>query len=140
MLALATGEDGSERRLARAGSSRGSVASSRGGMDATTGAKRSSWGSTAHVRAQGNRTWDLRKDWVPEPRYHTKSQMQETRAAAMMPHHTFDVDGDGVVSQEDFRMSSQFDINKDGIIQLDERHELRKQMVDVLIKKYRRLP
>ena len=66
--------------------------------------------------------------------------MMEFRRESMMPHHTFDVDGDGVVSSEDFKLAQAFDINKDGELQLDERHDLRKDMVNTLITKYRRLP
>ena len=66
--------------------------------------------------------------------------MMQFRRESMLPNHTFDVDGDGVVSSEDFKLAQAFDINKDGTLDLDERHELRKDMVNTLITKYRRLP
>lgn len=47
---------------------------------------------------------------------------------------------DGVVSSEDFALAQAFDINKDGVLDDDERHELRKEMVASLVAKYRRLP
>ena len=53
---------------------------------------------------------------------------------------TFDVDGDGVVSQEDFYTSNRFDENCDGVIQEDEQHDLRKQLVQDTIDRYMELP
>ena len=47
----------------------------------------------------------------------------------MLPHPSFDVDGDGVVSQKDYRLARRFDTNNDGVLQRDERDLLRKKMV-----------
>lgn len=58
----------------------------------------------------------------------------------MLPDPSFDVDGDGVVSSTDYYLSSQFDVDKDGHIDDEERAELRKTMVDALVRKYRAVP
>lgn len=58
----------------------------------------------------------------------------------MLPDPSFDVDGDGVVSATDYYLSSQFDVDKDGHIDDEERAELRKTMVDALVRKYRAVP
>ena len=109
-----------------------------------------------------------RDDFVEQPRFKTRSQMNDYRKASMLPHYSFDVDGDGVVSSEDFALAQAFDINKDGalrphgcskslwyaapscgrelmgdglgVLDDEERHELRKEMVATLVSKYRRLP
>eukprot|EP01046_Picozoa_sp_COSAG06_P084507 COSAG06_NODE_31300_length_523_cov_2.804245_1_plen_129_part_10 len=91
--------------------------------------------------ASGRRSsWEQREGFVPHPRFRSRSEMMQFRRESMMPNHTFDVDGDGVVSSEDFKLAQAFDINKDGTLDMDERHELRKDMVNTLITKYRRLP
>lgn len=102
------------------------------------GAQRSYGSGTLHGRRSS--TWNQREGFVPNPRFQTRSQLLDYRHAGMLPHHTFDVDGDGVVSSEDFALAQAFDVNKDGVLQDDEKHELRKEMVQRLITKYRRLP
>ena len=45
-----------------------------------------------------------------------------------------------LVAGQDYFLSSQFDVNKDGQIDDDERGELRKTMVEALVRKYRAVP
>lgn len=91
--------------------------------------------------AAGSTGWRFRSGGFREkPRYRTQGEMQEARAKAMLPDPSFDVDGDGVVSSTDYYLSSQFDVDKDGHIDDDERAALRKTMVDALVRKYRAVP
>ena len=66
--------------------------------------------------------------------------MKEARRQAMKPHPTFDVAGDGVVSNTDFYISNRFDENGDGELQDTEWHHLRKKMVEETVTKYCSLP
>ena len=68
------------------------------------------------------------------------TELKEARKQEMKPHSTFDVDGDGVVSSTDFYLSNRFDENGDGVLDDEERHELRRRMVDETVSKYRKLP
>lgn len=76
----------------------------------------------------------------PKPSYKTRTELFDDRRRKNLPDPTFDVDGDGVVSQEDFRSSNKFDFNKDGELQDDERHELRKELVNKTVDRYMSLP
>jgi hypothetical protein len=78
--------------------------------------------------------------YVKDPQFDTRSRLNEYRRLSNLPHHTFDVDGDGVISQEDFLLANKFDDNGDGVLQDDERHELRKKMVENTIDEYIELP
>ena len=123
-------------RMSSRRSSRGSARSS-----ARSSARGGGYVPAAAGPKHGRRSsWEQRDGFVVHPRFRSRSEMMEFRRESMMPHHTFDVDGDGVVSSEDFKLAQAFDINKDGELQLDERHDLRKDMVNTLITKYRRLP
>ena len=123
---------------ARSRDERESARSQRKGR--SVGLSRISPGGWDQKGGRRSSTWDQRDGFVRNPRFETRSQMLDFRRASMLPHHTFDVDGDGVVSSEDFALAQAFDINKDGVLQDDEKHELRKEMVQTLIAKYRRLP
>ena len=78
-----------------------------------------------------------RDGWVEKPRYKTRSKMNEMRQKALEADPTFDVDGDGTVSNEDFILASKFDVDKDGTIDPEERIELRKAMVQDTVNKLR---
>lgn len=41
-----------------------------------------------------------RDGWVKDPKFDTRTKLTEYRRLSNLPHHSFDVDGDGVVSQE----------------------------------------
>jgi hypothetical protein len=89
----------------------------------------------------GSTGWKFRSGgFRAKPRYNTQKELLEARAKAMLPDPSFDVDGDGVVSATDYYLSSQFDVDKDGHIDDEERAELRKTMVDALVRKYRAVP
>ena len=78
---------------------------------------------------RNERSLEGREGYVNKPTYATRSMMQEMRRKHDEADMTFDIDGDGTVSQEDFKRSMLFDTNKDGVLQLSEQNELRKQMV-----------
>jgi len=89
----------------------------------------------------GSTGWKFRSGgFRAKPRYKTQGELLEARAKAMLPDPSFDVEGDGVVSSTDYYLSSQFDVDKDGHIDDEERAELRKTMVDALVRKYRAVP
>ena len=121
---------------------RTSARSARGGGGG--GASSGSWTSARHAPAAAagrTETWaDRDGTFVIIPRYRTATAMRAARRQAMLPHPTFDVDGDGVVSQNDFLLATRFDVNRDGVLQADETSELRKEMVTDLVKQYRELP
>lgn len=48
-------------------------------------------------------TYQDKDGWVAQPKFETRSEMMAARRKAKLPNHTFDVDGDGSISQEDFR-------------------------------------
>eukprot|EP01052_Picozoa_sp_SAG31_P054035 SAG31_NODE_14160_length_824_cov_1.059310_1_plen_111_part_10 len=78
-------------------------------------------------------TMKLKEGHKPKPRYRTHGQLAKQRAKDMCPHHSFDVDGDGVVSAQDFFLASKFDVNGDKVLDADEVIELRKQMVKSVV-------
>lgn len=80
-----------------------------------------------------------KEGWVRHPRHATRSELREMRRKSKEAHPTFDIDGDGTVSNEDYRRSSLFDVNKDGVLQAEEQRELRRQMVAETINDYRDL-
>jgi len=62
------------------------------------------------------------------PRHATRSQLLHDRKRTNIPHMSFDVDMDGVVSPLDMKYSKAFDLDGDGILNKDERAHLRAQM------------
>ena len=87
-----------------------------------------------------SKSHDGRDGHHPRPQYNTRTELFDCRRRDDLPDQSFDVDGDGVVSQEDFRSSNKFDINKDGELQDDERHDLRKELVQKTVDRYMTLP
>lgn len=65
--------------------------------------------------------YEGRDGYVGKPRYATRSQMNKARHDSHKADTTFDIDGDGTVSNEDFRLASVFDVDKDGTIDPEER-------------------
>ena len=90
--------------------------------------------------AISSKTHDGRDGHHPHPKYKTRTELFDCRRRDDLPDPTFDVDGDGVVSQEDFRASNKFDFNKDGELQDTERHDLRKELVQKTVDRYMSLP
>lgn len=69
--------------------------------------------------------------WNEKPVHRTAGEMWHDRWQTMQPHPSFDVDGDGVVSNLDYFLAKQFDRNNDGVLDDEEKIEMRQ----VLTKK-----
>ena len=54
------------------------------------------------------------------PRHRTRSELLASRKITNIPHMSFDVDMDGVVSPLDMKYSKAFDLDGDGILSHDE--------------------
>ena len=78
--------------------------------------------------------------WTDAPQHRTVTELKQHRRQSMRPHHTFDVDGDGTVSQTDLALATKFDDDKNGVLDDDEQTQLRKQMVEKTVQEYRNLP
>lgn len=85
-------------------------------------------------------TMRLKYGHSEKPRFRTQRDLLGYRAKKMLPDPSFDVDGDGVVSGQDFFLASKFDVNNDGFLDEDERMELRKKMVKAVAKAYEKVP
>ncbi len=59
----------------------------------------------------------------------TKRKLEMQRKQADMPHHTYDLDGDGFVSVKDLFLAKQFDKDRDGKLNAEE-----KQQADLALK------
>lgn len=71
------------------------------------------------------------RGWNENPKYRTSGEMWHDRWETMQPHASFDVDGDGVVSNLDYYLAKQFDRDHNGMLDDEEKIEMRK----VLTKK-----
>lgn len=49
-----------------------------------------------------------------KPNYNTKAELVEARKVADRADPSFDIDGDGHVSQKDYFLAKHFDLDKDG--------------------------
>ena len=85
-------------------------------------------------------TMRLKYGHSKKPRFRTQRDLLGYRAKKMLPDPSFDVDGDGVVSGQDFFLASKFDVNNDGFLDEEERIELRKKMVKAVAQEYQKVP
>jgi Ca2+-binding EF-hand superfamily protein len=88
----------------------------------------------------GKTNMRLRENHRDQPHYHTTGELVAHRAEEMKPSRTFDVDGDGVVSAQDFFLASKFDVNGDKVLDEGEVKQLRKQMVKTVLETYKKVP
>jgi len=58
----------------------------------------------------------------------TRTELMQRIFTAAAPHPSYDVDGDGWVSQNDYQIAKKYDLNHDGVLDSEER-ELTKEMV-----------
>jgi hypothetical protein len=54
--------------------------------------------------------------WDREPNFHSRSDLQKSRPNGIRPHISYDLDGDGFVSQKDYKVSSSMDNSKKGFL------------------------
>lgn len=52
--------------------------------------------------------------WSAEPPHAVVGDLRESRRKERIPHSSFDIDGDGIVSQLDYFYATQFDKDRDG--------------------------
>jgi hypothetical protein len=138
----------SSRRSGRRGSASSSIASSRSRGAAQKSAGRTPWapkllGENPDEFVPENtipKTMKLRYGHQRRPRHRSHKALAEARAAEMRPDPSFDVDGDGVVSAQDYFLANQFDVNGDKYLDDEERWELRKKMVKSVVDAYQKVP
>jgi Ca2+-binding EF-hand superfamily protein len=66
--------------------------------------------------------------WNEKPKYRTPSEMWHDRWQTMQPHPSFDVDGDGVISNLDYYLAKQFDRDNNGMLDDEEKVEMRRAL------------
>jgi hypothetical protein len=54
--------------------------------------------------------------WEREPTFHCRSELLKSRPSGIRPHISYDLDGDGFVSQNDYKVSSSMDSQKKGYL------------------------
>ena len=57
------------------------------------------------------------REWSRQVAYPTRSALRAERAREMRPHASFDVDGDGFVSAEDYSIARKHDLSGGGILE-----------------------
>jgi len=68
------------------------------------------------------------------PRHRTRTELLADRKKINIPHMSFDVDMDGVVSELDMKYAKAYDLDGDGILNKGERQRLRQAMATDLYK------
>lgn len=71
------------------------------------------------------------------PRHRTRSQLLSSRKRTNIPHMSFDVDMDGVVSELDMKYAKAFDLDGDGILNKEERSLLRHAMAKDMYQEHK---
>ncbi|CAM9978369.1 unnamed protein product, partial [Pylaiella littoralis] len=70
------------------------------------------------------------------PHVGTQSDFRALIKAQNIPHPSYDIDGDGVVSQEDYALAKRFDINGDGILDEAEKVVGRRIMAEMFLENH----
>jgi hypothetical protein len=71
------------------------------------------------------------------PKSKTRSELLRTIKATNIPHHSFDIDGDGYVSQEDLLLGKRFDLDGNGVLDPDEQEVGRRIIAEEFFKAHR---
>lgn len=74
--------------------------------------------------------------WTSIPQTQTRTELLKKRRQEFIPDITYDIDGDGFVDQKDMAIAKIFDKNNDGILDTQEREEVRKAISQGLMDKY----
>lgn len=67
----------------------------------------------------------------------TRTELMQRIKLASMPHPSYDIDGDGWVSQEDYKLSKRFDFDGNGVIDPHERKIAKSVITDEFFKAHR---
>jgi|EP01049_Picozoa_sp_SAG25_P003792 calmodulin len=57
-----------------------------------------------------------KKVWRSQPRYRTAAELWHGRWQSKQPHPSFDIDGDGIISNHDYYLASQYDQDNNGVL------------------------
>ena len=71
------------------------------------------------------------------PKSNTRSDLLRKIKATNIPHHSFDIDGDGYVSQEDLLLGKRFDLDGNGVLDPDEQEVGRRIIAEEFFKAHR---
>ena len=71
------------------------------------------------------------------PRSQTQSGLRASMRRMNMPHISYDIDGDGIVSQEDYFLAKRFDLDGNGVLDADEREVGRFIMAQDFFRQHR---
>ena len=70
------------------------------------------------------------------PRSRTRSELMKKIKYGSDPHPSYDVDGDGWVSQEDYGIAKRFDLNGNGVLDPSEREIAKRILADEFFKRH----
>lgn len=70
------------------------------------------------------------------PPSRTRSELLKRIKSTCAPHPSFDIDGDGWVSQEDYRLAKRFDFDGNGVLDPEERNIAKKVIADEFFKEH----
>ena len=71
------------------------------------------------------------------PKSKTRSELIAKIKASNIPHHSFDIDGDGYVSQEDLLLGKRFDLDGNGLLDPEEQEVGRRIIAEEFFKAHR---
>lgn len=71
------------------------------------------------------------------PHSKTHSDLRKSMRRVNMPHISYDIDGDGIVSQEDYFLAKRFDLDGNGVLDSDEREVGRFIMAQEFFRQHR---
>jgi len=71
------------------------------------------------------------------PPSRTRSELMKRIKSTCAPHPSFDIDGDGWVSQEDYRLAKRFDFDGNGVLDPEERNIAKKVLADEFFKEHK---
>jgi hypothetical protein len=78
--------------------------------------------------------------WVDRPKHASTNSLWLSRWKSVQPDLSFDIDGDGVVSNEDLLIAREFDQDGNGVLDTDERRTLRRSLAKTGMETYYSLP
>lgn len=78
--------------------------------------------------------------YVDRPKHASTNSLWLSRWKSVQPDLSFDIDGDGVVSNEDLLIAREFDRDGNGALDSDERRTLRRSLAKTEMERYYSLP